>query len=148
LEVLKISVVWVGRFRNFFQKKLFLPFSHIKRSKFSRLARLGRNFDRHKCGNTFWPRPNLMHPECKSSFEVKINNNIHDSNKPPCNLEAKDVKISRIFYNLGEVLSKNWEKRQVFESLNEIVNFGSMWVFVHPTFFYHMTWCTAFLELR
>ena len=41
----------------------FVVFSFPWKSvKVSWLARLGQNFDQAKRDNTFWPRPNIMHP--------------------------------------------------------------------------------------
>ena len=52
-----------------FLSRLFLFFFASfpwNQSKVSWLARLGWNYDQAKCDNTFWPRPNIMHPSvCK-----------------------------------------------------------------------------------
>ena len=63
LAVLKISVFlsWPFWFF-FFQKKIFLASFPWKQVKVYWLARMGQNFDQAKSDDSFWPRPNILHP--------------------------------------------------------------------------------------
>ena len=56
----------IGGFENlsFFECAILIFFSSFpwKSVKVYWLARMGQNFDQAKRDNTFWPRPNILHP--------------------------------------------------------------------------------------
>ena len=84
------TILRIGGFENLsrlfwsFFKYFFLLHS-LENQSVSWLPRLGRNFDQAKRDNTFWPRPNIMHPSvnlchdlfCTLLWSVNVGNMYH-----------------------------------------------------------------------
>ena len=60
------KILRIGNFNklSFFEMAILNFFASFpwKQVKVYWIARMGQNFDQDKCDNTFWPRPNILHP--------------------------------------------------------------------------------------
>ena len=64
LAILKNALFFSRPFWNFFFQKKKKNYASLswKHVKVYWLARIGQNFDQAKRDNTFWPKPNILHP--------------------------------------------------------------------------------------
>ena len=74
LAILKISIFlsWPSILNLFFQKYFFFASFTWKQFKVYWLAKMGQNFDLAKCDNTFWPRPDILHPSVRYTTQESM----------------------------------------------------------------------------